>query len=73
MSTVVLYCWCHSESASVLLYFTYEYGLFVVLIHFNLVFFSEFSVGTGDDVKGQRSGSDFFFHFRHNESSSHIQ
>ena len=24
MSTVVLYCWCHSDSASVLLYFTYE-------------------------------------------------
>ena len=23
MSTVVLYCWCHSDSASVLLYFTY--------------------------------------------------
>ena len=22
MSTVVLYCWCHSDSASVLLYFT---------------------------------------------------
>ena len=24
MSTVVLYCWCHSDSASVLLYFTYK-------------------------------------------------
>ena len=24
MSTVVLYCWCHSDSASVLLYFTFE-------------------------------------------------
>ena len=24
MSTVVLYCWCHSDSASVLLYFTYN-------------------------------------------------
>ena len=23
LSTVVLYCWCHSDSASVLLYFTY--------------------------------------------------
>ena len=23
MSTVVLYCWCHSDSASVLLYFTF--------------------------------------------------
>ena len=22
MSTVVLYCWCHSDSASVILYFT---------------------------------------------------
>ena len=22
MSTVVLYCWCHSDSASVVLYFT---------------------------------------------------
>ena len=26
MSTVVLYFWCHSDSASVLLYFTFEYG-----------------------------------------------
>ena len=25
MSTVVLYCWCHSDSASVLLYFTFKY------------------------------------------------
>ena len=25
MSTVVLYCWCHSDSASVLLYFTFQY------------------------------------------------
>ena len=24
MSTVVLYCWCHSDSASVLLYFTWK-------------------------------------------------
>ena len=24
MSTVVLYCWCHSDSASVLLYFTFN-------------------------------------------------
>ena len=25
MPTVVLYCWCHSDSASVLLYFTFNY------------------------------------------------
>ena len=25
MSTVVLYCWCHSDSTSVLLYFTLVY------------------------------------------------
>ena len=25
MSTVVLYCWCHSDSASDILYFTYYY------------------------------------------------
>ena len=25
MSTVLLYCWCHSDSASVLLYFTVKY------------------------------------------------
>ena len=28
MSTVVLYCWCHSDSASVLLYFTFLPHLF---------------------------------------------
>ena len=28
MSTVVLYCWCHSDSASVLLYFTFLSHLF---------------------------------------------
>ena len=28
MSTVVLYCWCHSDSASVLLYFTFLSYLF---------------------------------------------
>ena len=27
MSTVVLYCWCHSDSASVLLYFTFTNDL----------------------------------------------
>ena len=28
MSTMVLYCWCHSDSASVLLYFTFLSHLF---------------------------------------------
>ena len=28
MSTVVLYCWCHSDSASVRLYFTFLSHLF---------------------------------------------
>ena len=28
MSTVVLYCWCHSDSASVLSYFTFLSHLF---------------------------------------------
>ena len=28
MSTMVLYCWCHSDSASVLLYFTFSSHLF---------------------------------------------
>ena len=35
MSTVVLYCWCHSDSASVLLYFTFhviEYGVFLLIM-----------------------------------------
>ena len=27
MSTVVLYSWCHSDSASVLLYFTFEFSV----------------------------------------------
>ena len=29
MSTVVLYCWCHSDSASVILYFTFYYILYI--------------------------------------------
>ena len=35
MSTVVLYCWCHSDSASVLLYFTYypNFGGFHRTLH----------------------------------------
>ena len=28
MSTVVLYCWCHSDSASVLLYFSLKLDLY---------------------------------------------
>ena len=28
MSTVVFYCWCHSDGASVLLYFTFLSHLF---------------------------------------------
>ena len=28
MSTLVLYCWCHSDSASVILYFTFLSHLF---------------------------------------------
>ena len=28
MSTAVLYCWCHSDGASVLLYFTNLFSLF---------------------------------------------
>ena len=27
MYTVVLYCWCHSDSASVLLYFTFKLNM----------------------------------------------
>ena len=30
MSTVVLYCWCHSDNASVLLYFTFLSHLFLL-------------------------------------------
>ena len=31
MSIVVLYCWCHSDSESVLLYFTFLSHLFPLL------------------------------------------
>ena len=34
MSTVVLYCWCHSDGASVLLYFTLQ----TVLTSFDIYF-----------------------------------
>ena len=42
MSTVVLYCWCHSDGASVLLYFTFigpstrleQVGLITLLFRF---------------------------------------
>ena len=40
MSTVVLYCWCHSDSASVLLYFTFsiiDWGMFVIKVMFYAV------------------------------------
>ena len=33
MSTEVLYCWCHSDSASVLLYFTLLIGILVFHKH----------------------------------------
>ena len=36
MSTVVLYCWCHSDSASVLLFFTHNTMLFFRLIYLDL-------------------------------------
>ena len=32
-STVVLYCWCHSDSASVLLYFTFKYWRFLYIVN----------------------------------------
>ena len=34
MSTVVLYCWCHSDSALVLLYFTLVYFPFINDVYF---------------------------------------
>ena len=37
MSTVVLYCWCHSDSASVLLYFTFVFvgiGIATIVVDF---------------------------------------
>ena len=43
MSTVVLYCWCHSDSASVLLYFTLVILLYYALFSWlerNLSFFT---------------------------------
>ena len=39
MSTVVLYCWYHSDSASVLLYFTFMITLFKNCIHQRLICF----------------------------------
>ena len=36
MSTVVLYCWCHSISASVLLYFTFKSSRVIIKWHYSL-------------------------------------
>ena len=33
MSTVVLYCWCHSDGASVLLYFTCASLYYIIHAH----------------------------------------
>ena len=38
MSTVVLYCWCHSDSASVLLYFTFIMFIIAVLCNAMVTF-----------------------------------
>ena len=47
VSTVVLYCWCHSDSASVLLYFTFFFwggGGFVYSRYFFLLYFYIFII-----------------------------
>ena len=41
MSTVVLYCWCQSDSASVLLYFTFG-SYFELLSKFGAISFQEY-------------------------------
>ena len=59
MSTVVLYCWCHSDSASVLLYFTLDtpvtlhlsFCLLLVLAIMRICFSNFISIGSSMIVR----------------------
>ena len=55
MSTVVLYCWRHSESASVLLYFTFECYTTLPKGVFGHTHRSSYSINYGDDLNKLQS------------------
>ena len=63
LSTVVLYCWCHSDSASVLLYFTLKEKMWLVDSQCGIVgILLNFHMWTGVKNFRPESGVNFFIH-----------
>ena len=67
MSTVVLYCWCHSDSASVLLYFTLYFvdtlltKQFIFIGKFNTIYSFQWE---NENKEMRPKKMEFFFTFR---------